>query len=77
MKFKYKVYKILSLALLFILGTLFYMKGIFLSKNVSTQKSEAREIKSRHSSKVILLLVDALREDFIEFDDSITHYLNT
>lgn len=53
---------------------MYYSKSIFLNKRVITYKSEPfteqyYEQSQVKPKKVIMLLVDALREDFVEMED--------
>ena len=70
----------MTIIVVFAISVLFYMQGIFLSKNNLTDKSVPLSseggLSSRSKTKVIMLLVDALREDFVEMDTNITHYLD-
>jgi hypothetical protein len=68
--------------MLFALTLRFFMNGIFLSKHTLTDKSDPatplRHVdEEKKPQKIIMLLVDALREDFVEMDMSIPHYLDT
>lgn len=61
------------------------MQGIFLAKHNLLDKSSpllnpqqsGAQAASSSQTKVIMLLVDALREDFVEMDSNITHYLDS
>ena len=57
-----------SLLLLFTLSLYFFIQGIFLSKRTLTTKSLVEEGGGggRQERTLIMLLVDALREDFVE-----------
>ena len=60
---------LLTCILLFVLSVTYFMKGIFLSKLNLPNKSESISFKSpQPDKKIILLLIDALREDFVEMD---------
>lgn len=50
----------------------YFKQGMFLSKITLLDKAEPKESnRTRPEKKVILLLVDALREDFVHMNDSI------
>ena len=60
-----------------LLSCYFYMNGIFLAKKPLSYKSDPMLNGVNNDKKVITLLVDALREDFVEMDAHIPHYLDT
>ncbi|TNV84606.1 hypothetical protein FGO68_gene1923 [Halteria grandinella] len=67
---------VLSLIILFLIAETYFSSSIFLNKRVITQKSERFSEEYYHTSpvkpkKLIMLLVDALREDFVEMDESL------
>jgi predicted AlkP superfamily pyrophosphatase or phosphodiesterase len=51
------------------------MNGYFKQKHNLDIHSPPSEVASQSKRKVILLLFDALREDFVEFDDGVERYL--
>ena len=53
------------------------MIGFFKPKLNLTNHTEPFEKESKSDRKVIMLLVDALREDFVEFDTNTHLYLDT
>ena len=60
--------------MLFLIAETYFSKSIFLNKRVITDKSEpfSNEYYAQSNvkpKKLIMLLVDALREDFVEMDD--------
>ena len=56
--------------LLYYLSIAFFIKGVFLTKKTLTNKSVPTSNSFKNpDKKVILLLVDALREDFVEMDE--------
>lgn len=57
-----------SLLLLYLSVTPF-LQGTFITKRVLTTKTPAAE--ARPGRQVIMLLVDALREDFVEMDEGL------
>ncbi|TNV84491.1 hypothetical protein FGO68_gene11512 [Halteria grandinella] len=64
----------LSLLILFLVAENYFSKSIFLSKRIIKQKSESFSHEYYQNStvppkKLIMLMVDALREDFVEMDD--------
>ena len=59
---------ILILTITFLFSSIFYMKGIFLSKHTLTDKTDYQTYGDINNKKVIMILVDALREDFVEMD---------
>lgn len=70
MAFKaHKLWKICTTLLLLALTVQFTLKGFFKPKLNLDEKSKPYGIaKGAGKRKVILLLADALREDFVEFD---------
>lgn len=67
---------VLSLMMLFLICETYFSKSIFLNKRVITEKSEPFNSSYYQNSeippkKVIMLIVDALREDFVEMDDKL------
>lgn len=65
------MWKSLTTCLLFALTCQLILKGFFREKSVITRKSDAASLISStpNNRKVIMLLVDALREDFVDFDE--------
>jgi hypothetical protein len=68
MKIKVALSFLLSTVLiLFSLSLRYFLKGVFLTKRTLADKSEGGIKEGR--PKVIMLLVDALREDFVEMNN--------
>lgn len=65
-----------TVCLLFALAFNFMLHGMFMQKQSMTNTSEPQDKPKRNNKKVVMLLVDALREDFVEFDDSSEHLID-
>jgi predicted AlkP superfamily pyrophosphatase or phosphodiesterase len=70
----HKLWKILTTLLLLALSIQFTLRGFFKPKMNLEDKSTILQTKTNR--KVILLLADALREDFVEFDTNMKRYLD-
>ena len=64
----HKFWKVGSILLLMLLSIQFVMNGFFRQRALLTDTTPARILPSKSDRKVIFLMVDALREDFVEFD---------
>lgn len=74
----HKVWRAGTITLLLLLAIQTTLDGFFREKTILMDKSSPRLQEPKNSQrKVILLLADALREDFVEFPDNIDTYLNT
>ena len=82
MKGQHLKFLLFTVCLLFALSVHFFIKGIFLTKRVLTTKSPPNypisfpnqtdsSTLSTPKRKLIMLLVDALREDFVEMGDAV------
>lgn len=71
----HKLWKILTTLLLLALSIQFTLRGFFKPKLNLDDKSPTLKSDGR-KRKVILLLADALREDFVEFDTGMHRYLD-
>ena len=72
----HKLWKVGSILLLLLLATHFTTDGFFRQKSILTDVTPSRITPSKSDRKVILLMVDALREDFVEFDTNTPRYLD-
>lgn len=72
----HKLWKILTTLLLLALSIQFTLRGFFKPKLNLDDKSPTVPSGSSPKRKVILLLADALREDFVEFDTNMHRYLD-
>jgi len=52
------------------------LNGMFLQKQSLSINTPPQDNHESNNRKVIMLLVDALREDFVEFDDSSQHLID-
>jgi len=52
------------------------LHGMFMQKSSMNNTTEPHDKHSKNRNKVVMLLVDALREDFVEFDDSSEHLID-
>jgi GPI ethanolamine phosphate transferase 3 subunit O len=73
----HKIWKILTTLLLLALTIQFTLRGFFKPKLNLEDKTVSAVIKTGDKRKVILLLADALREDFVEFDTDDKRLLDT
>ena len=66
-----RVWKSVTTCLLFALTCQLILQGFFREKSVITRKSDVTHVinTAPNNRKVIMLLVDALREDFVDFDE--------
>lgn len=73
----HKVWKILTTLLLLALSIQFTLRGFFKPKlNIDTKAVGNSHYQKPVQRKVILLLADALREDFVEFDTNMHRFLD-
>lgn len=74
----HKLWKILTTLLLLALTIQFTLRGFFKPKyNLDNKTPLKSHYKSQpNRQKVILLLADALREDFVEFDTNMNRHLD-
>jgi predicted AlkP superfamily pyrophosphatase or phosphodiesterase len=58
--------------ILFVIQVHFYFKGLFMTKKELNNKSDSSNfIKIQEKpKKLVMMLVDALREDFVEFENA-------
>jgi len=66
----HKVWKITVQSVLLLLTIQLTLQGFFRQKAVLSNKSPPPQPTIPNDRKVILLMVDALREDFVHFDDN-------
>ena len=72
----HKIWRAGTISLLLLLAIQTTMDGFFREKTMLTDKSPPRGSNPENSDrKVILLLADALREDFVEFPENVDTYL--
>ena len=72
----HKTWKVGSILLLLLLSIQFTMNGFFRQRALLLDKSNQRILPSKSDRKVIFLMVDALREDFVEFDEKTPRFLD-
>ena len=65
----HKLWKITLTTTLLLLTIQLTLQGFFRQKAVLANKSPAPQPTVHNNRKVIMMLVDALREDFVEFED--------
>lgn len=71
----HKVWKVVTTTLLLLLTIQFTLMGFFKQKAILNNKTETgNQIPS--DRKLIILLVDALREDFVDFGKNTTSHLS-
>jgi predicted AlkP superfamily pyrophosphatase or phosphodiesterase len=72
----HRVWRGLATMILLVLSIHFTMSAFFKQKHNLEQKTEPATHRSTTKQKVILLLFDALREDFVEVPDGFNRYLD-
>ena len=72
----HKIWQAGTITLLLLISCQLVMNGFFKPKLNLNNHSEPFEQASKSDRKVIMLLVDALREDFVEFDTNDNLYLD-
>ena len=72
----HKTWKIGSVMLLLLLSIQFTMNGFFRQKAMLKDQTPPYTTVNKSDRKVIFLMVDALREDFVEFDTNTHRYLD-
>jgi len=60
---------LISALILLALSVRFYIKGVFMTKIQLADVSPINEYREQTSRKVVLLMIDALREDFVEMPE--------
>ena len=65
-----------TVCLLFALAINYMLNGMFLQKHSLTNTTPPQDKTKANNRKVVMLLVDALREDFVEFDNSSKHLID-
>ena len=72
----HKIWRAGTITLLLLLAVQTTLDGFFREKTMLSDKSPPRGSSPENSQrKVILLLADALREDFVEFPENVDTYL--
>lgn len=68
----HKLWKVCTTTLLMMLATQFTLMGFFKSKELLENKTD-NPTHMRNDRKVVLMLVDGMREDFIDWGPNSSH----
>jgi hypothetical protein len=74
---------IIGSMILFLVGVVFFMGGLFPKRMTLTNKATVedspfyQEFDLDKPKKVILVLLDAVREDFVQIDDEAVRFMDT
>jgi predicted AlkP superfamily pyrophosphatase or phosphodiesterase len=70
----YKVWHGVTITILLLMTIQFTLQGFFRQKAILTNKTSPEHNPRPNDRKVIMVLIDALREDFVELDETASRH---